>query len=194
LGAGTAKMARNLAFLVSLVAALLGGAISAGVANASTIDIYTLSLTPYVGFPAHLAKSPNGSGTLTIDGTDADLTIVLNSVGSSHPFEFSSTDFSNTCSIFSNGCLSAAFSPTLTSLKGVDNNGHGVLDLFGKDLLADFDLVFLESIQVTGFSVINEANATPLPAAWTMMLIGLVGLGFVAYRSNNKSSLAISAV
>ena len=28
----------------------------------------------------------------------------------------------------------------------------------------------------------TNANATPLPATWTVMLIGLVGLGFIACR------------
>jgi hypothetical protein len=34
-----------------------------------------------------------------------------------------------------------------------------------------------------------EVSATPLPPAWTMMLIGLAGLGFMAYRRNSKPVL-----
>ncbi len=34
----------------------------------------------------------------------------------------------------------------------------------------------------------SSLSATPLPPAWTMMLIGLAGFGFVAYRRNNKPS------
>jgi hypothetical protein len=35
-------------------------------------------------------------------------------------------------------------------------------------------------------------NATPLPSTWTMMLIGLAGLGFVAYR-RQKQKVALAA-
>jgi hypothetical protein len=36
-------------------------------------------------------------------------------------------------------------------------------------------------------------NATPIPATWSMMLIGLVGFGFFACRGTKKSSAAIAA-
>ena len=35
-------------------------------------------------------------------------------------------------------------------------------------------------------------SATPLPPSWTMMLIGLAGFGFVAYR-RQKQNTAIAA-
>jgi hypothetical protein len=38
---------------------------------------------------------------------------------------------------------------------------------------------------------INSVAATPLPPAWTMMLIGLAGFGFVAYRRKNGAALAV---
>ncbi len=34
--------------------------------------------------------------------------------------------------------------------------------------------------------------ATPLPASWTMMLIGIVAFGFVAYRRKLKPALALN--
>ena len=36
-------------------------------------------------------------------------------------------------------------------------------------------------------------NPTPVPATWSLMLIGLVGLGFFAYRGTKKGSAAIAA-
>jgi hypothetical protein len=42
---------------------------------------------------------------------------------------------------------------------------------------------------VTGFNV----TATPLPSTWSMMLIGLAGFGFFAFRGNRKGSAAIAA-
>jgi hypothetical protein len=35
----------------------------------------------------------------------------------------------------------------------------------------------------------STSFATPLPPAWTMMLIGLAGFGFIAYRRQSKSAL-----
>jgi hypothetical protein len=34
-----------------------------------------------------------------------------------------------------------------------------------------------------------KVSATPLPATWTMMLIGLAGFGFVTYRRKSKPAL-----
>jgi hypothetical protein len=36
-------------------------------------------------------------------------------------------------------------------------------------------------------------SSTPLPSTWTMLLIGLAGLGFVGYRHGKKSTLALVA-
>ena len=35
--------------------------------------------------------------------------------------------------------------------------------------------------------------ATPLPATWTMMLIGFVGFGFLAYRGKKNTATALAA-
>jgi hypothetical protein len=35
----------------------------------------------------------------------------------------------------------------------------------------------------------TQVSATPLPPSWTMTLIGLAGLGFIAYRRKNHSAL-----
>jgi hypothetical protein len=40
-----------------------------------------------------------------------------------------------------------------------------------------------------GFTPAGGVSATPLPPAWTMMLIGLGGFGFVAYGRKSKSGL-----
>lgn len=43
-------------------------------------------------------------------------------------------------------------------------------------------------IALDNFSV--ESTATPLPSAWTMMLIGLAGLGFIGFRGTKNRSPA----
>ena len=52
------------------------------------------------------------------------------------------------------------------------------------------------SFQITGVNGGPATSATPLPASWTMMLIGFAGLGFASYRAtakNKKKSLAVAA-
>jgi hypothetical protein len=36
-------------------------------------------------------------------------------------------------------------------------------------------------------------TATPLPSTWTMLIVGFVGLGFIAYRGTKKATAALSA-
>jgi hypothetical protein len=36
--------------------------------------------------------------------------------------------------------------------------------------------------------------ATPLPSTWTMLIAGIVGLGFFAYRGTKKAPAALAAV
>jgi hypothetical protein len=42
------------------------------------------------------------------------------------------------------------------------------------------------------YAAAGGVSATPLPATWTMMLIGLAGFGFVAYRRKSKPALMIA--
>ena len=45
-----------------------------------------------------------------------------------------------------------------------------------------------------GFSFDYAARLyTPLPPSWTMMLMGLVVFGFIAYRRQKKGAAAIAA-
>jgi len=41
--------------------------------------------------------------------------------------------------------------------------------------------------------VTSNTAVTPLPSTWTMMLIGLAGLGFVAYRGTKRNTAALAA-
>jgi hypothetical protein len=55
--------------------------------------------------------------------------------------------------------------------------------------LYDVKVLFNETMSSgEGFSFDYAAvSTTPLPPSWTMMLIGLAGLGFFAYRQSEKS-------
>jgi hypothetical protein len=40
---------------------------------------------------------------------------------------------------------------------------------------------------------VNTVSTTPLPPAWTMMLMGIAGLGFMAFRKNSRPALLSAA-
>jgi hypothetical protein len=48
----------------------------------------------------------------------------------------------------------------------------------------------LKHFQLSGLSSVAP---TPLPASWTMMLIGLAGLGFFGFRRRNRSAMPLVA-
>jgi hypothetical protein len=41
---------------------------------------------------------------------------------------------------------------------------------------------------------ITDISATPLPSTWTMMIAGLLGLGFVAFRARKTASTGLASV
>ena len=60
----------------------------------------------------------------------------------------------------------------------------------------DLELLFSETMSGVGdgFSFNYAAvSATPLPPSWTMMLIGLAGFGFVAYRRQKQNTAIATA-
>jgi hypothetical protein len=68
----------------------------------------------------------------------------------------------------------------------VPGTGVLALDQF-QDVPTSNGSLSLNSSSDVSFSSISAA--TPLPPTWTMMLIGLAGFGFVAYRRKSKSTL-----
>jgi hypothetical protein len=69
---------------------------------------------------------------------------------------------------------------------------------FGTDAqFASIDplITFAPNFDATGFSIElsagvgNSPGAVPEPSTWAMMLLGFVGIGFMAYRSKNKLAL-----
>jgi hypothetical protein len=61
---------------------------------------------------------------------------------------------------------------------------------------ADIVVTFDETMSsAEGFSfdyAAASASASPLPSSWTMMLLGLAGLGLIAYRRTKTGAAAIS--
>lgn len=59
-----------------------------------------------------------------------------------------------------------------------------------------FSIIFSNDNSFNGldsFSVSSLTATTPLPSSWTMMLLGLAGFGFAAYRSSRNGSATAHA-
>lgn len=59
------------------------------------------------------------------------------------------------------------------------------------------DLQSGDALSAPGFGIDNinqSVGSTPLPATWTMLIAGFIGLGFLAFRGSNKNAAALSAV
>jgi PEP-CTERM motif len=98
---------------------------------------------------------------------------------------------------------------------GVDNfgsivvNGTTVAQLFGTDVnnfnqlhpftfspvvgLNTLDVVVTDTGEPTAFRIDGFAGAVPEPSTWAMMILGFVGLGFMAYRrKRNGQALRVA--
>jgi hypothetical protein len=84
--------------------------------------------------------------------------------------------------------LSAVFPPECGT---VDTSGtvNGVLGLTnGSGIYYTSDLPTVSLI-----STVTETPSTPLPSTWTMLIAGIVALGFFAYRGTKKGAATLAA-
>jgi hypothetical protein len=154
-------------------------------AKASTYD---LSLTSSIG-------PSNGSGSFTVNGsiagtglttfTEAGGLTSLNFAIDGYNFSLNS-DLGKASVTFNNGAL--------TNVAYLGAIGGFKLDLGTLGL----GYIFTDSINpglssIGTISASSGVSATPLPPSWTLMLIGLAGFGFVAYRRQKKHGAFASA-
>jgi len=71
------------------------------------------------------------------------------------------------------------FPPQWGWATGTGGNQNAQQVFFGSLNPLDFDLAFTLS---------GSVSATPLPSTWTMLIAGIVGLGFFAYRGSRKNA------
>jgi len=143
-------------------------------AEASTYDLISTTGSDIGTVSLSTSTSP-GTGTFSAGGGLTSLSFSIN--GLAPTFTLSDAELFNPFVTFDNGILTNI--AYLGSLNGfsLDLGSVGLNYVF-----ADFVNPSLSSIG----SISDTPAAAPLPSSWTLMLIGLVGAGLVAFRRKNK--------
>lgn len=172
-----AEMATAFVRALAVAASLTGALLWSGIASAATVDYdYDLNLSPYLG------GTVGGTGTLIVqdkNGSDSVTTLDI-TMADNVKFDFTGQALANaSASVDSHG--------NLTSLTGSDSSGEYSLSLY---VLWNGDLggTFSQGDWQNTFELISATDppATPLPPAWTIMLIGMVAFSLLAYRGTKK--------
>jgi hypothetical protein len=193
-------------------AALVGMGLMATAAQATTIDFSGLAngtavTTQYAGVVFSLQGGPDSSGPPTTNNysgealansTNPDyptaniLNVAFSSAVSGLSFTFNNygtgaattyTAFNASDAVVSSGDLQFVNDFTLINMVA----GSGFTDLqFNNNNGGDN---WYYAVQELTYSV----SSTPLPSTWTMLVGGLLGVGFFAYRGSKKNAAALAA-
>jgi hypothetical protein len=162
-------MALKMKFKFGVLTLTLLTTLSIASAKASTYDLVLDSSN----------GSVIGNGSLSVNGTSGTFTAATGLTSLDFSIDGNTFKLSNALLgpsvTFNNGVLVSIV--YLGSLKGF-NLDLGMLGL--GYVFADLGNAGLDSIGTI------SASATPLPPSWTIMLIGLAGAGFLAYRRKSK--------
>lgn len=102
------------------------------------------------------------------------------------------------------GCFVAAFQLTDPALTSIALDQDFTVTVPASDVSLPYAMPLTNSGLFSGFVQIEgltssvtfsaDITATPLPSSWTMLIAGLVGLGFFAYWGSKKSTPTLAAV
>jgi hypothetical protein len=81
-----------------------------------------------------------------------------------------------------------SFNQSLTTSNGLDGS-NTYFSTRGTTALGSPQIVTTFYGNISELAINSSVAATPLPPAWTMMLVGLAGFGFAAYRRKSKPAL-----
>jgi len=90
------------------------------------------------------------------------------------------------------------FNTSLTNIVASTTNGSGLhsVTLSEPDIFS-IPMTYTLGVPFTEFgtiSVTNQVTAVPEPSTWAMLILGFMGIGFLAYRRNAKTSNAKTAL
>jgi hypothetical protein len=182
-------------------------------ANASTVTYnfsgnFPPSFTATVALDVVGGQAVNGTGTITFGADTFDLSLITLTTDNGNGNYGGTTGFRDnhgtdifggdtTIPIDSNGLIFAISNNPVREQDALfaawaDASG-GFTFLISGTLASVFD-VYYEETQGAG-TILGSGNlsSTPLPPAWTMLIGGLVGLGFIAYRQKKNAQSLIAA-
>jgi hypothetical protein len=159
-------------------------------------DFVILSITADTSQITSTGQSPNvwllsGPLTVTVNGLGSTLftstggVVVNNGQGGVFAGEIGLTTDPNApafLGIFNPAFQTYDLSSTFGPVMGTGTFGAGGTTSSGSLLLS--------SIGTVTFEVTSPSSAIPEPSTWAMMLLGFVGLGYMAYRTSNKNVAA----
>jgi hypothetical protein len=173
-----------------LVAALIGGASLSGAAQATTYDLTFVQNGIDVGSATLVLNNVTSSTTTTLSGT----TLANDFGGLTGSIEgFTIGPVESTGNIFLGGGITLA-----------DGEITGISTTFGGGGIFTTDpgplFLFFGINSPLGFELGGQSNegtvevtaAVPEPSTWAMMILGFVGLGFMAYRRKSKTVPSIA--
>jgi PEP-CTERM motif-containing protein len=197
---------------------LINGCAAAGVAAVAMVECANASTVTYelVNASASFsldAASPVGAtsfalnigGTFTYDTTNQVATGVDITLSGPIPTtisQFEAYDYTEVFNgiVFSGTAFSAINSPfddaiSLRFLNTLDNSADPLTQLAPAFMMVSPAYGIFTATSVTGFAEpVSQAPAptaaVPEPSTWAMMILGFLGVGFIAYRRKNQSAVS----
>lgn len=146
-------------------------------------DLTNVRLTPLGATGNYLAAGPSGgelAGAVTLAFTDPSVTALS--------FLWGSPDSFNSLTISTTSGATYTFDTAALGLDGSGNNADTTDVEFIAQAGSDITSVTFSSPQ-DAFEASNFAvSGVPEPATWAMMVLGFLGVGFVAYRRKDNAS------
>jgi hypothetical protein len=141
-------------------------------------------------------SAPNAANFGATSSFDDELSQVLaTTAGQTYTISFElahdDSDLANNFSVGFGGVTvfslidAVGFDYTLETVTAIATSSSTTLAFFGRENPSWY---VLDNVSVNA-----SANATPLPATWTMLIAGFLGLGFIAYRGSKKNAAALAA-
>jgi fibronectin-binding autotransporter adhesin len=181
-GAGT--------FLSTIPGASFAGVGNAGVVNGSASGV---TAAPYF---SNSVPNQDITNYLSIGSTGTETLTLLSSNNNAFGLYWGSVDTYNTL-VFKNGATVVASFTGADVVPQLQANGdqltfgsNGYVEFTG---LAAFDTVVFGSVDNNAFELDNlSVGAVPEASTWAMMILGFMGVGFMAYRRKNRFAFRLA--